>query len=69
MPKTYMNQWEWPSNSDPTTKYVISQNWDESFECSCKGWTMHVPRSDCSHIRKLKANPEKLLQGLRFATA
>ena len=23
---------------------------DGSFQCSCLGWTRHVPRVDCKHI-------------------
>lgn len=26
------------------------------FQCSCPGWTMHVPRKDCKHIRHIKTH-------------
>ncbi len=26
----------------------------ESWSCSCVGWTRHVPRKDCKHIRYVK---------------
>jgi len=63
----YLNQWEAPSKSNPSKKYIISLTYDGEWQCSCKGWTMHVPRKDCIHIRDLKADPEALCRGVRFA--
>lgn len=63
----YMNQWKRPSNSNPDKEYTISQTYEGGFQCSCRGWTMHVPRRDCTHIRQLKADPEALRRGVRFA--
>jgi len=66
MSKGYYNQWTWPSNSSDK-EYTISLTYEDEWQCSCKGWTMHVPRRDCTHIKDLKADPEKLRQGVRFA--
>ena len=61
----YLNQWIWPSNTTSAT-YIISLTYDGEYQCSCYGWTRHVPRRDCTHIRDLKATPEALRKGLRF---
>jgi len=63
----YMNQWKWPSGSNPDKEYTISLTYDGEYQCSCYGWTRHVPRRDCAHIRGLKADPDHLLKGIRFA--
>lgn len=63
----YLNQWKWPSNSNPNTKYTISLTFDGEYQCSCQGWTQHYPRKDCTHIKQLKADPEALKRGVRFA--
>lgn len=65
----YLNQWSVPSNSDPSKSYTISLTYEGEFQCSCYGWTRHVPRKDCTHIKELKADPEALKQGIRFAVA
>jgi len=61
----YLNQWTVPSNSKPKN-YTISLTYDGEWQCSCKGWTQHFPRKDCTHIRELKANPDALNGGVRF---
>jgi hypothetical protein len=68
MPKTYLNQWKWPSSSGKK-EYTISLTYDGEYQCSCLGWTRHVPRKDCTHIRQLKADEEALRRGVRFAVA
>lgn len=45
-----VDQWKIESESSPGRYYVVSLNADESFSCSCLGWTRHVPRRDCKHI-------------------
>ena len=62
---TYMNQWKWPSNSSDK-EYTISLTFEGQFQCSCRGWTMQVPRRDCTHIRQLKAS-DALKNGVRFS--
>lgn len=64
----YMNQWSIPSNSDPTKRYTVSLTYDDEWQCSCLGWTRHVPRRDCTHIKQVKNDPEMLNKGVRFAT-
>lgn len=63
----YLNQWSVPSNSNPSESYTISLTYEGEWQCSCKGWTQHVPRKDCTHIRQLKADPDALSGGVRFA--
>ena len=40
-------------------EYIVSETVDGEWQCSCKAWTTHLPRKDCKHVRKAKANPEK----------
>lgn len=65
MPK-YINQWNVPSDSDPSKNYVVSLTYENEWQCSCFGWTRHFPRKDCKHIRRLKKDPEAHLKGVRF---
>jgi hypothetical protein len=64
----YMNQWSIPSDSNPSRNYTVSLTYDGEWQCSCIGWTRHVPRKDCKHIRRVKEDPEILNKGVRFAT-
>lgn len=41
------------SDSDPERSYSVTIRRGQ-WECACRGWTMHVPRRDCKHIRRLK---------------
>jgi ATP-dependent DNA ligase len=50
----YAQQWEEPSSSGNGT-YTVSRTVDDRWLCACIGWTRHMPRKDCSHIRKVKA--------------
>uniref|UniRef100_A0A6M3LUJ5 SWIM-type domain-containing protein n=2 Tax=viral metagenome TaxID=1070528 RepID=A0A6M3LUJ5_9ZZZZ len=65
----YLNQWIVPSDSDPNRNYTISLTYNEEWQCSCRGWTSHVPRRDCKHIRRIKEDPEALKNGVRFSEA
>jgi hypothetical protein len=47
-------RWECPSDSDPELTYVIAMSQHGEWACGCRGWTMHVPRKDCKHIRRVK---------------
>jgi len=40
-------------SSNGKIDYVISVR-DDQWQCSCVGWTRHVPRKDCKHIRGCK---------------
>lgn len=35
--------------------YIVGQDKDGNWGCSCRGWTSHVPRTDCKHIRLVKS--------------
>jgi len=39
--------------------YIVSETVEGEWQCSCKAWTAHMPRQDCKHIDKARANPEK----------
>lgn len=45
----YRAQYSVPS-SDGRRHYTISYTDQNEWQCSCLGWTRHVPRSDCRHI-------------------
>lgn len=36
------------------TEYRVSRQADGTYGCSCLGWTRHVPRRDCKHIKAMK---------------
>ena len=49
----YRKQWKVQGSAkDP---YTVSVTVDCVWSCSCIGWTRHMPRSDCKHIKKIKA--------------
>jgi len=57
MGRTVVDRWRVFSDSGRT--YTVSALKSHTFrtvryECSCRGWTMHVPRRDCKHIRHVK---------------
>jgi len=54
MVKEYQDQWVVHSSSGKGN-YIVSQNFDGSYECGCRGWTGHMPRTDCRHIRSVRA--------------
>ena len=54
MPKQ-LEFWKVESDSSPGKFYTVSRLADESFSCSCLGWTRHIPRKDCRHITYVKA--------------
>jgi hypothetical protein len=41
----------WDVSSDSGNHYHVSQLEEGSYQCSCLGWTRHVPRRDCKHIQ------------------
>ncbi len=50
-----LEQFKVDSESSPGAFYVVSKvmnnDTNETFwQCSCIGWTRHVPRRDCKHI-------------------
>lgn len=46
--------WKVESDSSPGKFYTVSHYNDDSWACSCVGWTRHVPRRDCRHITYVK---------------
>ncbi len=36
-------------------EYTVAQDADGNWACNCLGWTRHVPRTDCKHIKEVKA--------------
>jgi len=40
-------------------EYIVGETVEGLWQCGCKGWTTHVPREDCKHIEKAKADPKK----------
>jgi hypothetical protein len=37
--------------------YTVAVDQDGNYGCSCIGWTHHMPRTDCKHIREVRRNP------------
>jgi hypothetical protein len=56
----WVAQWEVPSSSSDKM-YIVSRNFVGEYACACIGWTRHVPRKDCRHIKQVKAYPYKYL--------
>ena len=54
MAKDYKRQWACKSSSG-NGRYIVSEDFNGVWSCSCRGWTSHVPRTDCKHIREVKA--------------
>lgn len=50
----WVKRWVVPSSSGDG-EYIVAQDAAGNFACSCPGWTRHVPRTDCRHIREVKA--------------
>lgn len=50
----WVRRWVVPSSSGDGD-YIVAQDKDGNWACSCRGWTSHVPRTDCRHIREVKA--------------
>lgn len=60
-----IEQYKVESESDPGRYYIVSRvelaakcgevSPVEQWQCSCTGWTRHVPRRDCKHIAYHKA--------------
>lgn len=49
----WVNRWYVPS-SRGGGNHTVSQDKDGNWACSCIGWTRHMPRTDCKHIREVK---------------
>lgn len=51
---TILEQFKVESDSRPGKFYVVSETDSGEWQCGCVGWTRHVPRRDCKHIRWVK---------------
>lgn len=51
----YRQQWQVLS-SDGERTYTVSVTVDDVWSCSCVGWTRHMPRRDCKHIKGKKGS-------------
>ena len=51
----WVKKWIAVSSSHPGTTYVVAQDHEGNFACACIGWTRHMPRTDCKHIRGVYA--------------
>src|SRR3990167_6278701 len=58
----YARQWQVLS-SDGKRTYTVSVTVDYAWSCSCVGWTRHMPRKDCKHIKGKKSDGETRLVG------
>ena len=50
----WRHQWDVPSDSNPAKSYVVSEDWEGNYACSCPAWTRHTPRRDCKHIKRVR---------------
>ena len=50
----WIHRWVVPSSSGGG-EYIVGQDAEGNWGCSCVGWTRHTPRTDCKHIREVKA--------------
>ena len=52
---------QWKVQGSAAEPYTVSVTVDGFWSCSCVGWTRHMPRRDCKHIKEKKAKfPEYL---------
>ncbi len=51
-----IDRYEVESQSKAGRMYVVSKLRDDSWQCSCIGWTRHMPRRDCQHITWVRMN-------------
>ena len=54
----WVKRWVVPSSSGDG-KYIVGQDAEGNWGCSCPAWTRHVPRQDCKHILDVKAGGGK----------
>lgn len=45
---------KWEVQGSAKKPYIVSYSDEGGWGCSCIGWTRHMPRKDCKHIRKMK---------------
>ena len=61
---------QWPVQGSTGTLYTVSIDHEGHWACGCRGWTMHMPRRDCKHIREVqgRASVQALLNTQAGAT-
>jgi hypothetical protein len=47
----------WTVRGSTGNLYTVAVDDEGDYGCSCIGWTRHVPRRDCRHIKMVKTNP------------
>lgn len=47
----WVKRWSVPSESNPSKSYVVAQNREGEFGCSCPVWIFR--RKECKHIRNV----------------
>jgi len=50
----WVQRWIMPSSRGGGT-YTVAKDEHGNYACSCPGWTRHTPRTDCKHIREVRA--------------
>lgn len=52
---------KWCIYSENSGNHIVSLCDDGTYQCDCKGWTMHTPRRNCKHIwRVIDEKPEPM---------
>ncbi len=49
---------QWKVQGSAAEPYTVSVTFDGVWSCSCVGWTRHMPRKDCKHIKRKKGGRE-----------
>lgn len=51
-----MPKWvdRWPVEGSTGNIYTVAKDDRGQYACSCLGWTRHIPRKDCRHIRYIR---------------
>jgi hypothetical protein len=53
MNSKWKERWAVPSDSQEG-HYTVAVDVDGNFACGCLGWTRHMPRTDCKHIKEVR---------------
>lgn len=60
MSKQWVRQWQVPS-SKAGKFYIVSLSREGEWSCACVGWTSHMPRKACRHIKEAKETGNRYL--------
>jgi hypothetical protein len=65
MPRKEYRRQLWVRSDSSERKYVVSENLNGAWECSCMGWCRHTPRTNCKHIlRAIDGEGETLTEAV-----